>query len=480
MCGSVQGGNTDRESIGEIVWAPAVSNEHVRWPAEALDPLNPPKGRTVPREALAALNQTERLALQHAEQQRARAAIRNSKADASAAAPPPGGGDGGSGGEAAAGAPAGAAAAAQSPESAVAAAEEAAPPAAGAKASRAGKAAPVRMATQPKMLVVYFGTARWAWMERERLLDFEEHELYAAPVAFFTLSPAPNFSHTRRIRSSVQCGPADTSYRTESAAVHTCAPAADRTHTRRPSSCHTCSETLAKSESLKVKKEMPHPRLFDAAVEEARAYWRIRAGAKGAAAAAAAAQVAATNAANVNNMPRCRKCEACVNLLSSGRRRCLLVRAFAAAAAGHTGAQLAILGTKAVGARVQVWWPLDEDWYPGVVTGCALASPPRMHAVHVDVFYIGTPSHELVQSPSSRSCDGRLLASHRRPSSASSACMRLRCEPGGTGAVAEDDVGRRHGGPSSSAPEISTGADHAGTVRSASPPTRTSQHTLGT
>lgn len=99
---------------------------------------------------------------------------------------------------------------------------------------------------------------------------------------------------------------------------------------------------------------MPHPRLFDAAVEEARAYHRIRIGATGAAAAAAAAQVAATNAANVNNMPRCRKCEACVNLLSSGRRRCLLVRAFAAAAAGHTGAQLAILGTQAVGARVQV------------------------------------------------------------------------------------------------------------------------------
>lgn len=134
-----------------------------------------------------------------------------------------------------------------------------------------------------------------------------------------------------------------------------------------------------------MKKQMPHPRLFDAAVEEARAYWRIRAGAKGAAAAAAAAQVAATNAANVNNMPRCRKCEACVNLLSSGRRRCLLVRAFAAAAAGHTGAQLAILGTKAVGARVQVWWPLDEDWYPGVVTGCAcpVRYPACMQCMHM-------------------------------------------------------------------------------------------------
>lgn len=138
---------------------------------------------------------------------------------------------------------------------------------------------------------------------------------------------------------------------------------------------HACRETLARAESLKLKKQMPHPRLFDNAVEEARAYVRILSGATGAAGAAAAAQVAATNAANVNNMPRCRKCEACVNLLSSGRRRCLLVRAFAAAAAGHTGAQLAILGTGAVGAKVNVWWPLDEDWYPGVVTGCVPHTP---------------------------------------------------------------------------------------------------------
>ena len=55
--------------------------------------------------------------------------------------------------------------------------------------------------------------------------------------------------------------------------------------------------------------------------------------------AAAAAQQAAISAATVAEMPRCRKCEACCNMLSSGRRRCLLVRAYAAAAAGHTGAR---------------------------------------------------------------------------------------------------------------------------------------------
>lgn len=158
----MQGANTDRESIGELVWAPAVGNEHVRWPAEALDPLNPPKGRTVPREALAALNQTERLALQHAEQQRARTAIRNSKADAAGA-----------------------------PECAVAAAAET--PAATGKA--AARSTPVRVATPPKMLVVYFGTARWAWMEPERLLDFDTHELCAAPPP----PPPPSTAVTLRL-----------------------------------------------------------------------------------------------------------------------------------------------------------------------------------------------------------------------------------------------------------------------------------------
>lgn len=47
----------------------------------------------------------------------------------------------------------------------------------------------------------------------------------------------------------------------------------------------------------------------------------------------------------------------------------MVIRAAAAAASGHSGAQLAILGDVAVGAKVQVWWPLDENWYDGTVTG---------------------------------------------------------------------------------------------------------------
>lgn len=68
---------------------------------------------------------------------------------------------------------------------------------------------------------------------------------------------------------------------------------------------------------------------------------------------------------------RCKVCETCTQSTGSSSRRCLLVRATAAAAAGHAGAQLAVLGEKAVGADVEVWWPLDQAWYKGVVSGQA-------------------------------------------------------------------------------------------------------------
>lgn len=61
-------------------------------------------------------------------------------------------------------------------------------------------------------------------------------------------------------------------------------------------------------------------------------------------------------------------CEACTQFTGSTSRRCLLVRATAAAAAGHAGAQLSVLGDKCVGAEIDVWWPLDESYYKGVVS----------------------------------------------------------------------------------------------------------------
>ena len=47
-----------------------------------------------------------------------------------------------------------------------------------------------------------------------------------------------------------------------------------------------------------------------------------------------------------------------------------MIRTAAAAAAGHSGAQIAVHRAAAVGARVEVWWPLDEDWYVSSLTAC--------------------------------------------------------------------------------------------------------------
>lgn len=88
--------------------------------------------------------------------------------------------------------------------------------------------------------------------------------------------------------------------------------------------------------------KLPYPQLFDTALEEAEALETLQRGdASAAGFAAAAAQRAAATAATVNGARRCRKCEACVNNSGSVRRRCLLVRAYAAASAGHVGARLA-------------------------------------------------------------------------------------------------------------------------------------------
>ena len=59
-------------------------------------------------------------------------------------------------------------------------------------------------------------------------------------------------------------------------------------------------------------------------------------------------------------------------VVQGNQRRCLTNRAAAAAAVGHSGAQIAILKQAAVGARISVWWPLDEHWYrctPGTTAG---------------------------------------------------------------------------------------------------------------
>lgn len=34
---------------------------------------------------------------------------------------------------------------------------------------------------------------------------------------------------------------------------------------------------------------------------------------------------------------------------------------------GHVGAQVAIHRHRAVGAKLEVYWPLDQKWFPGIV-----------------------------------------------------------------------------------------------------------------
>ncbi len=34
----------------------------------------------------------------------------------------------------------------------------------------------------------------------------------------------------------------------------------------------------------------------------------------------------------------------------------------------ENGCQVAVAGDNAIGARISLWWPLDEEWYTGFVT----------------------------------------------------------------------------------------------------------------
>lgn len=69
-------------------------------------------------------------------------------------------------------------------------------------------------------------------------------------------------------------------------------------------------------------------------------------------------------------------CEACTQCTgATHRRRCLIMRAAAAAAGGHAGAQLAVLGEKSVGAKISVWWPIDGAWFNGVVSTVNPSAP---------------------------------------------------------------------------------------------------------
>lgn len=115
---------------------------------------------------------------------------------------------------------------------------------------------------------------------------------------------------------------------------------------------------------------LKRPKLFWKAVDEAHMWQEVKQNKKTSGSVSAVASRAASLAAAENRKPRCGNCEACLNRLNGGStfsRRCLYIRAQAAAAAGHVGAQVAIHRDKAIGAKVELYWPLDQKWFPGIV-----------------------------------------------------------------------------------------------------------------
>ncbi len=77
---------------------------------------------------------------------------------------------------------------------------------------------------------------------------------------------------------------------------------------------------------------------------------------------------AAAAAAGVDLKRRCGYCKTCVSPISGTRRYdCLVQRMKAAALSGHAGAQVAVCGLEAVGARIALWWDGNQTFFNGTV-----------------------------------------------------------------------------------------------------------------
>ena len=63
-------------------------------------------------------------------------------------------------------------------------------------------------------------------------------------------------------------------------------------------------------------------------------------------------------ARGANNAPRCERCAAC----QTSKHSCIRNRVWSAAACGHVGASLSLLGEAAKGKVVEVWWRNDGKW----------------------------------------------------------------------------------------------------------------------
>lgn len=61
-------------------------------------------------------------------------------------------------------------------------------------------------------------------------------------------------------------------------------------------------------------------------------------------------------------------------LVQSRKYDCLSQRMQAAALSGHGGAQLAVCREDALGAKIEVWWDGDKQYYPATVANWDPAS----------------------------------------------------------------------------------------------------------
>lgn len=103
---------------------------------------------------------------------------------------------------------------------------------------------------------------------------------------------------------------------------------------------------------------------------------------------------AASAAASVDLKSRCGRCRTCMNAyVGTKRHDCLTQRMTASALGGHAGAQLAICGENAIGARIGVWWDGDEEYFHGVI--CWYDPVSTEHTVAYDDGEIGM--HRLWQ-----------------------------------------------------------------------------------
>jgi len=108
--------------------------------------------------------------------------------------------------------------------------------------------------------------------------------------------------------------------------------------------------------------------LFQAAVAEAKDMLDRRTAAVASGAALTLAQPGAGEAAPPPAQPS-RRCGACRTCKAAGAHRpCLMGDAMRLAAVGHAGAAVTARGATANGLRLEIYWPLDERFYSGVVT----------------------------------------------------------------------------------------------------------------